>query len=279
MTGDRVPAVAGIYNGISDEDYHGDLSSLSSSAARALLTMPPARWKWERDHGQKPSKAFDLGHGVHSLALGSGPGIVVPTDPASGLPYETWQTKDSKAQVAAARAAGVVPLKLAEAEQAEAMANALRAHPLVGRLLADGQPELSLWWEDPATGVRLRARPDWLRYLSGEPVMVDVKSTEDASPAAVRKTVEAYGYHMQDPFYSEGLVALTGEAPDFLFAFVEKKPPYLVAVYRVSDDDRALGHSRNRRAIELYAKCADSDDWPGYPPEIQEVTLPPWAAA
>ena len=40
------------------------------------------------------------------------------------------------------------------------------AHPSAAALLDEGTPELSGYWHDVETGVRLRFRPDWLTELA-----------------------------------------------------------------------------------------------------------------
>ena len=275
---DVVPAADGIYAGISDEVYHGDHSSLSSSGARKILATTPARFRWEQLNGRPPTKAFDVGHAFHTETLGTGPGIVVPHDPKAKNPH-AWQTDEAKRQVAEARAAGQVPLKPDEAAAVAAMVEAVRTHPLAGRLFASGAPEQSIWWTDPATGARLRCRPDWLTEVLGEPVVVDLKSTEDASPQAWRKTAANYGYHVQDPYYRDGLEAIGLGPADFVFVLVEKSPPYLVATYRLTAEDVALGRARARRGIDLYARCLESGEWPGYALDFVEIPLPAWTAA
>ena len=51
---------------------------------------------------------------------------------------------------------------------------AVRRHPLAGAvLLASGEPEVSFYWIDAATGVTCRARVDWL--VPGK-ALIDVKT-------------------------------------------------------------------------------------------------------
>jgi hypothetical protein len=192
------------------------------------------------------------------------------------VPYVRWDSNDSKAAVARIREAGRVPLKADEYAEANAMAEALLAHPIAGRLLAaGGVAEQSLFWQDEVTGVWLRARPDWTTDLA----VLDVKTTKDGSRRGFRKAVAEYGYHQQQPWYVGGLVALDLGARPFMFAVVEKTPPYLANVHVLDDEAIAVGHDRNRRAIDLYAACLESGEWPGYDVDLDPLNLPAWAAA
>ena len=63
----------------------------------------------------------------------------------------------------------------------------------------------------------------------------------------------------------------------FTIIAVEKTRPYEVGIYRVIDSAVEAGEDEIKRLLELYARCLDSDDWPGYPDEIKDIALPTWA--
>ncbi|MFD5678399.1 PD-(D/E)XK nuclease-like domain-containing protein [Streptomyces sp. NPDC127040] len=265
----------GIYD-MTAEEYHQDPvpgGSLSSTGARKLLSPGcPALYRWERDHPQGAKKTFDYGHAAHKLVLGEGPDLVV-------VDAARWDTGAIKEEVAAIRAAGGIPLKAHELDQIKAMAAVIRQHPIAGPLFTPGSglAEESIFWRDPATGVWLRCRPDWRR----PGICVDYKTTTDASPAAVAKSVDTYGYHQQDPFYTKGLTATGLGDHRFLFAFQDKNPPYLVTVIELDDEARAIGAAKNRRAVDIYAECQATGRWPDWHGDLTEIpylSLPPWAA-
>ena len=71
----------------------------------------------------------------------------------------------------------------------------------------------------------------------------------------------------------------------FIFVFQEKTPPYLVNVAQIDPDypeNREIGRTRNRQAIERFRDCAETGLWPGYEGDTYEgvtyISLPPWAA-
>lgn len=253
--------------------YHAD-PALSSSGARAILKSP-ARFAYDRVHGRPDTQAFDEGKAAHSLVLGTGAPLVVPRD-GLGVPYSDWRSDDAKAQVAAARAEGCVPVKADQLAAVRAMVAAVRRHPRAGALLdrdGPGQPEVSGFWLDSETGAECRVRFDWLR----PDAIVDLKTTDDASPHGFARSAAKYGYHQQDPWYRDGAAALgLGDLP-FVFVVVEKDPPHLVACYELDDEALAAGWRRNRRALELFARCTETGRWPGYPEHIQRLSLPRWA--
>lgn len=259
------------------EDYHADRTSVSSSGLRKLLPPScPAQFAWDRDHPQPPKKEFDFGHAAHKKVLGDGPDLEV-------VDHDRWDTKAAKPEVAAIRARGAVPLKPAELEQVEAMAAAIRRHPLAGPLFSGpGVAERSIFWTDPATGVRCRCRPDWLKNLPGLTVCVDYKTTRDASPTGVAKSIADYGYHQQDPHYIDGIqAAMQPDQTRFLFVFQQKTEPYLVTVRELTDEARDIGRAKNQRALRIYADCTRTGlwpDWTGPVDDIPFISLPPYAA-
>lgn len=269
----------GVYDDMTAEEYHADKTSLSSSGARKLLPPScPALFRYEQDHPQLAKKTFDFGHAAHKVVLGEGPELVVVERPK-------WDTIEVKAEVAEIRAAGNVPLKKHEYEQVQAMAKVLREHPIAGPLFepGTGTAEQSLFWRDHQTGIMRRARPDWVKTTGPITVCVDYKSCVNAAPKAVSKAIEDYGYHQQDPYYMDGLHALdlADEHARFIFVFQQKTAPYLITVFELPDQDRLTGEAKNRVAIETYARCTETDQWPDWHGPITEVPylgLPMWAS-
>ncbi|GAA5048332.1 hypothetical protein HNP84_000201 [Thermocatellispora tengchongensis] len=272
---DTVIASPGIYD-LAEDEYHADPvpgGSLSSSGTRRLLATCPAVYRWEREHGALPRRAWDLGTAAHKLVLGVGPTLAVIDAP-------DYRTKAAQQERDAARAAGAVPLLTKEHDQVQAMAAALRTHPIAGPLLTpgNGDAEQTLIWYDHPTGVWCRARLDWLRRpQTGRPIIADYKTTTDASEEAIARAVASYGYHCQHDWYTTGAAALGLDA-GMVFVFQEKQPPYVVTVVELDHDAIRAGRRRNRRAIEIYARCAETGHWPAYAEDhIPLITLPAWA--
>ena len=266
----------GVYD-LDAETYHADPvegHSLSSTGARRLLEMPPARWLYERDHPPAPTPAKIFGTAVHSLVLGTGPKVI-------RIDADGWRLKKTQAERDAALDAGDIPLLRDEYDRAQAMADAVLAHEVAGALFdpARGKPEQTLIWRDADTGIWRRSMVDHLPHATADrPILADLKTTPDASRKAVAKSVANFGYHQQAAFYTDGYRALfPGSDPVMLFVFVEKPPPHLVGVVELTNSALYVGTERNRRAIDIYAECQATGIWPGHSPEIELVSLPPWA--
>jgi exodeoxyribonuclease VIII len=209
--------------------------------------------------------AFAFGTAFHSLLLepdGFGDNYGV-------LPELNLRTKADQAKADAIIAAE--PDKLWLTEKASRILNAMAAgaleHPKVFELLGeDADTEVSVY------GMRgkwpTKARFDMvlgLRDPDAPLVIVDLKTTRDASPEAFRESVVEYGYHAQEVWYRQELEAVTGrEVADFLFIVVEKAWPYHAGVYRLHPSMRIGGQALITDAWEAYLRCAESGEWPHY---------------
>jgi hypothetical protein len=266
----------GVYYGIPDDEYHRDPvpgGSLSSTGARDLLPPScPALFRHKRDNPQPPKKVFELGHAAHHLVLGTGPKLEV-------VPGDRWDTNVAKAKVKAIREAGGVPLKQADMDRVEAMAAKLREHPTAAALLrpGSGEPEASLFWVDPETRVRCRARIDWLTHDTGAPRLIvpDYKTVRSAAPDDLQKAIAEHGWHRQADWYEGGIRAL-GLHPDPVVVFIaqEKEPPYLVTVAQPDPFALKIAAHLNREARHLYRECVQSGRWPGYSDDVALISLP-----
>jgi hypothetical protein len=266
--------LAGVVDDLPNEEYHAH-GALSSSGARTLIKPGgPALYAWRQTHPEPHKNAYDLGSAAHLQVLGAGPRVLV-VDAAD------WRTKAAKEARADGYAQGGVPLLLEQYNGVHDMAEALRAHPLAGPLLNPdrGVAEQSLFWTDPATGVPCRARIDFRTELAdGRTVIVDYKTTVSAAPDALARAVASYGYHTQGAFYLDGArtLGLADEHAVFLLIAQEKTPPYLTSVRQLDAAAMRIGHADARRAREIWRDCTAAGTWPGYPAEVEFLSLPPW---
>ncbi len=270
---DTVTELQGIVLNLDENTYHAH-HALSSTGARQLLEAP-AMFEWSRTHERVHSKAFDVGTAAHSKVLGTGWEIVAI--PAEVLASNgAVSTKAAKEFIENARANGQVPVKQAELDEVNAMAESVLRHPSARLLLEqEGAAEASVFGTDPATGVDTRARFDFLGRGPGKRVGVDVKTVHGkATPAKFAKTIADHSYHVQAAHYEDTLEFI-GEGIDaFAFIAIEKDPPYLTAVFVLDEDWRDIGHKRAAEARELFRRGIDTGRWPGYPDEIQVVRPP-----
>ncbi|WP_433660772.1 PD-(D/E)XK nuclease-like domain-containing protein [Nocardia sp. CA-128927] len=261
----------GLYPGVPEAEYHGDLKALSCSGAKALCETVPEQWlyDWRNPEPAEVSETMEFGSAVHSLTLGVGAPVVE-------IHAQNWNRKADQEIRRKHRAAGEIPLLSAKYRAAVAMADAVRLHPVIGPRLEASQRELSGWFLDRETGIRRRFRTDALYTSpSGAALAMDLKTAETADPRRFAESIRKFGYHQQEPWYVEGLAENDVDAA-FLFVVVARRPPHLVSLNQIPAAFVERGHERNRRAIELYASCLAAGEWPGYGTGIHEIPQPAW---
>lgn len=264
----------GVYPGVPELDYHarrfGPEESLSSTEAKRILEAP-AVFRWYRDHPEPPKDAFDAGHVIHSLVLGTGLDLCVHDWP-------DLRSKAAREDVQEHRDAGEVPIKRELYLELASVADSVLMDPLAGPLFQGGTPEQSIYATDPDTGAWMRGRLDWVTDYDGQPAIVDLKTTgRSAIPSDFARDAASYDYALQREFYRLIWAQLGGgEDVTFLHVVVSKQPPHLVSVIEFDLDFEMTGKARARRALDTYAECMESGEWPGIPPIIHRVGPPIW---
>ena len=238
---------------------------LSQSQAKTLLANP-ARYKWELTAPREERATFDIGHAAHTLILGTGA-------PLAAIDVEARRGKAWTEAADEARSLGEVPLTRKESEAVHAMRDAVYAHKGARALLElPGQSEVSLTWEDE--GVDCRARIDRL----AEGVILDLKTSADASADAFARSAANYGYDMQHTAYRRAVQAATGDELPFVFIVVEKTAPHFVALYTLPPEASERGERRWLDALDLFKTCTATDTWPAYGDDVNVLPWPRWAA-
>jgi hypothetical protein len=147
---------------------------------------------------------------------------------------------------------------------------------IVREILGAGKSERVMIWRDAATGELCKGRADWIpNDLS---IIVDLKSSQDASPEGFAKSVATYNYHRQAAWYVDGLRAVSGNSAEPLFVFIvyETAAPYACAFYFATPGLIEQGRVENARLLAKYAECKRAGAWPGYAEEIIGIELPKW---
>ena len=266
--------------GLSEVDYHAHPALSSTGLRRLLPPSCPARFRWWADNLAPAKAEFDHGHAAHTRVLGVGDPVVVVRD-AAGDPYTDWRKPAARAAADEVRAAGGVPLLAKDAARVDAIAAAVEVSacgPLLVACRDGGWVEVSAFWTDGPSGVDCRARWDGA-YLTvgGRLVIVDLKTSTSAHPATfARKSVAAYGYHIQQAHYVDAAEALGHPDPLFVFCVVEKDPPYVASPIVLDPADADLGARLAARAREIYRDCEAAGVWPGYTTDLTRAAMPAW---
>lgn len=257
---------------MTNAEYHA--SGAVSKSVLDMIHRSPAYYMHCRENPREQTDSMLLGSVVHKLVL----------EPAEFsaeyaiAPECDRRTKEGKAAYNAfteALGEGLTGVSAATYETAKAMAEAVRAHPIASKLLSDGKPEESFFWEQD--GIKCSCRPDWLRN-SG--LCVDLKTTKNASPEAFERDAYNFRYYVQVWWYIHGLQQCGIPAHDFVFIAVENAAPYTVCVYAADELYFKLGEQEAMADFKTYKECLESGIWYGYErePEIHSLSLPDYIA-
>lgn len=288
-TDPRAPSrlAPGLYPDLPAEVYHlKEIGVVNNGAISEVLRSPAHYLAWLRAKESRDREAFRLGSAAHARILEperfACEFVVAPdfgplrkNDDAGVTTEQGKANKIRKAEWMAERA-GATIIDSAADEATMGMVESIARHPLASALLARSKSELTARWADPITGLPCKARAD--AFDETRMVVVDVKTTADASPDAFRRSIASYGYHRQAAHYLSGFHVLTGERVRFAFVAVEKEPPFAVAVYMISAEFRKVGRRHVVTAMRTIAECCAAGEFPAYPEKIQTLSPPRWAA-
>lgn len=252
----------GIYDGVSNSEYHID-AALGSSSLKTLATRTPAHWKFESEHPVH-KEAYDVGTAVHELVLEGEFKTVVE------LEYDSYRTKAAQGDRDKAYTDGLTPMLSRDLVEVHAIAESVMRNPLAANAFTGHIAEQSFFWEEE--GQMYKVRPDARK----QGLIVDLKTCQSASPNDFPRTGYDFGYFISAAMYVDGVKELTGEDHAFAFVNVEKSAPYLTSVTEFDAEALAYGRQMIARAKRIFRECKAADKWPGYP-AFTTVSLPKWA--
>jgi hypothetical protein len=249
---------------IHDRKEYRAFPALNQSAAKKLL-VSPAHYQAYIRMDQEETKALRFGTFVHSAVLE--PHTL--NDLYATAPDVDRRTKDGKEQWAAFATANAGKTIL-DAEES-ALGHLVASHAkmaLKHHKVAFGVTE-AMYHVD-YNGVPLKAALDG---VSGDYIW-DIKTTDDASPAGMLKSIRNYRYNLQAYWYRLVYELATGHRPlGFRFLFVEKEPPFATAVCEVGPELMSWAIADFEKALTLYKECTASGVWPAYTEEIQVIDM------
>ena len=257
---------------ISAEEYHSS-SELSRSTAFALNKTSPAHVKYSMDHPSPSSTPLVMGGCLHSAVFepmkleyeyGAKPAKIDGKSPL---------TNHYKAEFEhiANQNPGKRWLSQNDYNTCMEMAGAALDNPVLKDYMSDVDSIMEGTGYFTEEGAECKVRLDL--FCPSAEVIIDLKSTMDASERGFAKSVRQYGYDFQACWYLESLRKLGYSPKQFIFVCVEKTPPYVTACYTLEAYDIARHREPMRRACKLWASCVSSGIWPGYSDGVKTLEL------
>lgn len=266
----------GLHKHVPAAHYHAD-SGISNSMLSALNKTPAHCWGLYLDPErpkQEATPAMRTGTLMHTMVLERDQMAARYVVKPDGM---TFATKEGKAWRDAVPA-GVEIITAEAASQAEQQRRAIWRVPVLAKLLAHGFAESSCFWRDAATGLRCRARPDWIHPTGNKScVVVDLKSISDLTAESVQRAIASYGYHRQQAHYRNGVEACGLHVEEFVFGFVSSSYPYLAAAMVIDDESAGQGQEEVAELLAKFKGCQELNFWPAFGDGYSATSLPLWA--
>ena len=226
---------------MSNEQYHAR-PELSKSSLDLIL-QSPYHFKNPKVFNRE-SPALIIGSATHKMVL----------EPKTF--WEEFYTDD----ILKGTTVGKQYLKKEMLEQVKDMAESVIHIKESATFLNNGVAEYSYMSE--LEGVPVRCRPDYYNEELG--IIIDLKTTEDASAVGFQQSIGKWNYHTQVAFYTDVMRSLGKTVNAFLFIAVEKKAPHLVGFYTLDDPSIDRGREKYKEALEIYKYCMATDNWWSY---------------
>lgn len=238
--------------------YHADREALSCSMLKPLL-VSPAHFRASLTETKSSSAAQDFGSIVHLLLLeperiGSDLAVYPGIGSGRDRDFKTFLSANSH--------------RLAVDEPTFAQARRLvqkiastrfRGRALI-KFIEESMTECSVYFTEPATGLRLRVRFDAFH----PDFSFDLKTTRRHDSSGFAADAVDLGYDLQAFLYSTArrLFEGTSAAAPFVFISAETSSPHSVCTHLAGDSFLENGALKLQECLATYKACLTVDHWP-----------------
>jgi len=232
---------------INDDNYYDDRTYITNSMLGKLKESPQTLQDYLAGGSGESTSALSMGDALHKGMLEPEKyKTMVATWSERDFPAQgkTLRTKENKEwlYLFKQRNPGKCILKESEWMDVENMLASLKSKPEAMSWLDNAVYEqISLAY---INGVAMKSKGDILR---NDEWLVDIKSTSNISLEDFKDSCEKYGYYRQAAMYCKMF-----NKKKFGFLVVEKKAPYKVAFYEVSEEKMQQGWKECEDLIEQY---------------------------
>ena len=234
------------------------------------LRKSPAHYQYILTHQREDTQAFKIGRAIHAAVLTptayKREWSVIP----EGIDRRTKAGKEEYQAFMEANN-GKEILTAEEAEQVRSIAKAVRKNKAVSYLLKGTRREKPLFWTNE-DGIRCKCRVDAMK----DGIIIDLKTTTDASTEAFTREALKFGYDVQAAHYIDGYQnTQKGKPPKWFFIVVEKSEPYAINIIRAGLDFVDHGIVRRNKLLETLTECRENQYFPDY--GTNDMIMPKWA--
>lgn len=271
----------GIHDDITIEDYHANRSHVSATTLKyARQSMKHYQWFRDGRIQREETSAFGFGNAFELALLAPDEYVtkvaVIPDqDWIDGALTEkpdlkqprlsAYYQKAQKEFFAEQKGKYLINQTGPESfETIECMLDSCFQDAVIQKLIKNTEYQLSLFWTDEETGIRLKTRPDICKRKKN--VIVNLKTTLDGSPAGFAKDVGKYGYPLQAAVEMQGCIrtGLMEKVDTYFWLVVEKVAPFNATLYEFDTIDQKLAYDDLEFILRKIKRATDENKWPGY---------------
>ena len=140
------------------------------------------------------------------------------------------------------------------------------------QLINNARIENSFFWQDEHSGLHLKCRPDLLH----DNMIIDLKTTSNASPRHFQREMVDYGYHIQFAMIRDAVEIVEGRRiNNCINIVIETKYPYNMAIYIIDEFALEEGQMKYKQICLDLKNAIEENKWQDY--GIQTISLPKWA--
>jgi exodeoxyribonuclease VIII len=261
------------------DPYHDDFDRISKSMLSDFCSdreLYRLRYIDRKLPAKEPNAAMDAGTLIHSVVIEGGElesyCRLVPDD----CLQSNGAINGKRLAELKSATPGIVYVKAAEFGRIASIIESVRRYVPEMGIESAAAKEQAIYWNDTASGLDCRCKPDWYCEQSGNQIIChDLKVTATVNPWDWGRVADRFRYWLQDAHYSAGLEKATGQrVSQFVFWVVEDQYPFRVARRVYSDSDRKAARQWHANRLCELAACYQTGDWSNkWPDEIPTRSL------
>lgn len=249
--------LTGFHNDMDNNDYHGDVTHLSSSSLKMLLKDPRGfhkKYILKEKEVEQINSNFIFGSYLHTLVLephkAADEYAIYHKNFKRGKEYDEFRAENPGKEV----------ITSVQADKAQEMLETFKNNKDAVQLISGGVAEQSLFTD--LDGVGIKVRPDYLYTDVYSGYIVDLKTTsERLDRAALMKVVAKYDYDLSAALYVDAYKQALGMDFNFYFVFMSKAEPAQTIAIKASKQLLENGRRKVNYAIKKYKKCLETGIW------------------
>jgi exodeoxyribonuclease VIII len=263
---------------LSNEDYHASKDYISRSSLMDFDKSPYTYWA-KHINPDRPIRESTpqmvLGTAFHTLVLEPDMfdkfyTMELPKVLLKDVGKETYESY--KKSLEFIKNCGKTVLSVNDWQNMLYMKEKIKSSKEAMHLISDSRIENSFFWKDEHSGLNLKCRPDILH----ENMIIDLKTTSNASPRHFQREMVDYGYHIQFAMIRDAVEIIEGRRiNNCINIVVETKYPYNMAIYIIDELALEEGYVKYKQLCLDLKNAIAENKFSDY--GIQTIGLPRWA--